>query len=425
MAEPEVVEPEVVEPVLGRRHRVEIHINSIRRSTYFTGFSARVAWVETKLKTRVTWVVVMVILGTADVILNWLNFVDLLDEKQSHGLIIGPPTPALWICLLGFTIVGSVLYIPETFNTFSVFFYQGQTRWPLTYEMLVTVPLEHIPLSAINYFISHCQKDYGSLLQTACGAVSIMFLFIRLVWYAHMEGKSLKANDKAKLNKGFFMLCCALYACGMAFPIMNWRVDPASSIGKKDIQNISIYLLNAPMLEGRGYKNFSIEYITEVEGNPILVRSIYSIYDKKMAGTYAAYKCDNNTKILPRECQTGPPAVHSLCFKFVYASKDNGGAKPYGQIWYNFAGLTLMPGGGYTCKNSARDLRSNWKLWYFTGKPMRPDHPTYLVLYDPWEGTCTNPTPWYKSHEIDVCGDLEKQFPNNNTCLSKLNMNQH
>lgn len=398
-------DPEVEEVPLGRRQRVEIRINSIRRSTYYSVFSASLAWLRVKLKTRVTWVVIMLFLGTADVMLNWINFANLMAEDQAHGLIIGPPPPIMWISLLVFTIIGTVLYIPETLNTLSVFCYDGQTRVLLTYEMLVTIPLEHIPISAVNYFISHCQKSYGSLVQTYCGACSIVFYFIRLVWFAHMEGKILKANEKAKVKKLFFMICCALYACGMGFPILNWRADPAQSISEKAIKNISIYLMKAPMLDGRGHDSSNIDFLLEQEGRPTkapyLVHSIVPIYNSGMQGYSAVYKCDHSAFIIPMECRSEHNLSISLCFKFVYASRSGSG--PYGQIWYNFAQVH-----NNTCTHSERDLQDDWKLSYRTVKPQPHGEHLHNELFDPWEGTCTNPTPWYKPH-IDVCKDFDAQ----------------
>ena len=64
----------------------------------------------------------MFILGTLDVILNLVNFVYLSSDELNYGLVIGPPTRNLWTSLCVFTVFGTLLYIPETINTFSVLY---------------------------------------------------------------------------------------------------------------------------------------------------------------------------------------------------------------------------------------------------------------------------------------------------------------
>ena len=75
-----------------------------------------------KLRTRRTWVAIMFILGTLDVVMNLVNFVQLSSDELNYGLVIGPPTKDLWTSLCVFTVFGTLLYIPETINTFSVLY---------------------------------------------------------------------------------------------------------------------------------------------------------------------------------------------------------------------------------------------------------------------------------------------------------------
>jgi len=75
-----------------------------------------------KLRTRRTWVVTMFILGTLDVVMNLVNFVYLSSDELNYGLVIGPPTQDLWTSLCVFTVIGTLLYIPESINTFSVLY---------------------------------------------------------------------------------------------------------------------------------------------------------------------------------------------------------------------------------------------------------------------------------------------------------------
>jgi len=45
-----------------------------------------------KLRTRRSWVAVMFVIGTVDVVLNLVNYVQLSADELNYGLVIGPPT---------------------------------------------------------------------------------------------------------------------------------------------------------------------------------------------------------------------------------------------------------------------------------------------------------------------------------------------
>jgi len=64
----------------------------------------------------------MFALGTLDVVMNLVNFVHLSSDELNYGLVIGPPTQDLWTSLCVFTVFGTLLYIPESINTFSVLY---------------------------------------------------------------------------------------------------------------------------------------------------------------------------------------------------------------------------------------------------------------------------------------------------------------
>lgn len=77
---------------------------------------------QSKLNTRRTWVAVMFALGTVDVVLNIVNFIQMSSDDLNYGLVIGPPSRELWISMCVFTVFGTLLYIPETINTFSALY---------------------------------------------------------------------------------------------------------------------------------------------------------------------------------------------------------------------------------------------------------------------------------------------------------------
>ena len=152
-----------------------------------------------KLRTRVTWALIMLFLGTVYMLVNVLNFLDLYKEDLHYVLVMGPPPKLHLILLFVATIIGSIFYFPETFNTISVFFRKKGPLLPITVEMLVTISLVHIPISALNYFIAQCRDKYTSVWQILSGVFSIVFVFMRIVWFAHMQGELKGGGGHSKL----------------------------------------------------------------------------------------------------------------------------------------------------------------------------------------------------------------------------------
>ena len=334
--------------------------------------------------------------------INWVNFADLTSEELKRGLVIGPVPKFMWIILLVFTVVGTVLFVPETLNTLSVFFCDGETKVPLIWEQLVILPLEQIPLAAINYFISRCRQQYATTIQTLCGTISIVFIFVRIVWYAHMEGKVLQRKDDVKMKKGLFMAVCALYACSLAFPIMSWRFQPETDMNAEFVDHVSIFLLKAPFLETRVITKYPLDDVLRSQGrnlhSPELVKSVTTIYKSEDEGLIAEYKCDSNATFLPPECagRNG-----RLIFRFIYEPYTEAG--PFGEVLYNFAFEHIESDTNTTwCEASSGDLSHNWRLFYFKSVQKRDKQSLHVYVSSPWEGTCTTPQPWYAA-SIQVC----------------------
>ena len=74
------------------------------------------------VRTRRSWVAAMFLIGTADMVVNIVNLVQMSSDELNYGLVIGPPTFGLWISLCVFTVFGTLFYIPETINTFSALY---------------------------------------------------------------------------------------------------------------------------------------------------------------------------------------------------------------------------------------------------------------------------------------------------------------
>ncbi len=359
-------------------------------------------WLRKKVQTRLSWMIGMLILGTADVLANWLNWADLSSEELEHGLVVGPPPKVTWVLLLVFTVISTILYIPETLNTLSVLRYGGRTRFPIVHEQLLVLPLEHIPLCAINFFLSRCRGQYMTNFQTLCASIYIMYISMRLVWYAHIEGKVLHQDKEVQQKKGFFMLCCALYASAMAFPVMGWRNQMKALNIHEKVADVSIFISKAPFLEKRLVENYDFGKILEAQGwnkltNPMLVKSVEVITkSSEKTGFTVPYVCNMNATFKPVECVRHG----SLVFTFIHRRYLEAG--PYGEVVYNYAFKPLVPTNtNDTCVPAQHDLINGWRMFYF--QTVINSHGN-LKVNSPWkkEIVCSTPRPWYDS-SIQVC----------------------
>jgi hypothetical protein len=363
----------------------------------------------------------MCALGSLNVLAAWLNYVELSSEKLRYGLVIGPPTFLMWLMLLLFTVVHTVLYIPETLNTFSVFLHEhGRPMFPLIYEMTLTLTTSHIPLAAINYFIARCRRQYTTLYQTMCGSLTIIFFFLRLVWYAHLEGKLLKLDDKRKIKIGFVMTVSSLYAMAMAFYVMSWRSGPNTVLLDDHVKNISIYMLKTPFLENQYIHKYNVDHILNLQGwslkEPEIVPSVNKITKAGSRGVFVTFRCNDNITFVPYECHgpnnpnnpQPPRSSHTtLLFFFIYAPHSPGG--PYGEVRY---ALGVLHGRGRRCRDTHEELQDGWRLSYF--HTLREQHrgsdgvtKPHVFLSNPWQQACTVPRPSYDP-ELDVCGRYER-----------------
>ena len=366
-----------------------------------------------QLHSRLSWVASLFLLATGDVILNWLNLMELSDSSTNYGIVMGPPIFALWILLFVFTILRSIGYILEVLNSFTVFVYDGQTRIAVVHEQLLVISVSIIPLSALNFLICKSRNTYTSTLFTLCGTSSIIYIFLRFVWYAHMEGKRLvKKDDGYKISKGLFMLLCTLYAVSMSFPVMCWRHSSGSKLQTEYIDPVNIYLLKAPFLEYQRLYNYKLNHILELHGrstqSPYVVQSLTDITE---AGELSIiYPCDggapqNATMLLP-ECRNNT----AVLFRFVYTSDYN--ACPYGSISYNYAWLKseaddLPP--EEQCSQALGDFHSGWRLHYFRTIFYAEKSNRLVNISSPWDNAYTTPRPLYDP-TIPVCQHVDLTY---------------
>ena len=332
-----------------------------------------------------------------------------------YGIVIGPPILPLWILLFVFTVLRSAGYIVEVVNSLTVFMCDGQTRIPVVREQLLVISVSVIPLSAVNFLISKSRNTYTSTLFTLCGTSSIVYIFVRFMWYAHMEGKKLaKKDDGYKISKGLFMLLCTLYAVSMSFPVMCWRGTVGTKLRDVYTDPVDIYLLKAPFLEYHRLDNYSMNHVLEVHGRPIsdpyVVHSISHIVDAGPDGYLAPHICSktlssvNATFQLPL-CEQGGVVM----FKFIYSSDFK--SCPFGSISYSYAWLdtdsvqSVVPDDA-TCVPSLQDFDDGWRLHYFRTAFTVRNRTRYALVGSPWEHSITTPQPMYDP-SIQVCHSIE------------------
>ena len=218
-----------------------------------------------------------------------------------------------------------------------------------------------------------------------------------------MEGKLLQSGKEVKVKNCMFMFCCALYAISMAFPVSMWRTHLEVKNIEKHIQDVSIYMIKSPFMNGERINYYNMDQILESQGRvrtePYLVKSLTSITGMGDLGYVAYYKCNMNATFIPKECV----ANGSLAFRFVYASYTEGG--PYGEIMYNFAFIPAPAktlNGSSVCVPSKADLQDEWSMFYFKDTvPQKHEIFTHVMVDSPWT-TCMMPRPWYDPG-IQVC----------------------
>jgi len=379
---------------------------------------------------NVAWVTLMASLGTLDCGVNWLNFIQLTHSDRTRGLITGPVPEFLWIMLLIFTLIGSVLYVLETINTFTVFICNGQTKVPIVWEQLVIITLEHIPLAAINFFISQCRCKYFTVWQTMCGSVYILFILLRLVWHAHMEGKlvwaSLYEGSEFKMRKGMFMAVCALYSIAMAFPALCWRHSEAAGKFEIQISDVNLYLLKASFLETRNIRAHDLTDLLVSQGRdlhkPWVVESIVDIVELEGGYLSAVYPCpikdDPNVTFALPDCTSNG----YINFSFAYPLKHE--ILPYGEIRYNYAfisepeiGPNSTQNTRTTCTQASQNFQNGWRLFFLKTEQMYLPEEEFLhvLISSAWEGTCKSPEPYYDK-TIPVCDYTSNYaYPNKDT----------
>lgn len=350
----------------------------------------RLMSLTSRLMTKRTWVATMFLLGTFDLILCIFYLVRISDNEFIYSLIIGPPPTHQWAPLCFFTVLRTLLYFPETANTFSAMCHaDGDTMIPLHLELIGTLSLEHIPLAAVDFFLSRCWRLRTSHVGYIAHIVRLVYLFVRIVWYAHIEGKKCRKNDKHEISQVIVMICFMLFAICATFPITNWSMKTYPNLDS-DLKKASVFLIHHSEEETVPAQKYidSVQCAVGMCSWPVefhdsrcigrgdldafsrdrwklLVDSVWTIREKQSESV--SYQCNKDKTRSPNECyveggdETSPGCA--LCFRFHFIPGYY--LSPHGLLAYNFARRCPSRSKRDNCTNSASGLTDGWQLVYY------------------------------------------------------------
>lgn len=351
-----------------------------------------------------------------DMIVDWANFTHLCSEEFKYGLVIGPPPDPSMTALLLFNIVGTVFFVIESANTFTILTHGRATRIPIAYEQIVVILLEEIPIAAINLDIVTCRLHHVSSTQLAAGLFGIISCGIRLYiygWYQEKEYTNVKPvhnpNFKMTLKIAVYITVSVLWLILIVSLAFTWQ-DPWVNFEETDDttetvnphwgQGVSILLLNVP--HGKNVSAQDINGTLTKQAVPLdkpwLVKNIAELLksDNLEDGAYATYSCLANASLSPYECKH----YQALRFRMRYAGPTENN-KPYGGVVYNVGGIS-----GDTCtpfhEELFHDLKMEWKLEYLRVRVVHGRGNTTVVVSPPWSGMCTTPEPKFEP-TLPVC----------------------
>lgn len=326
------------------------------------------------------------------------------DGDQAFSLIVGPPPIQFWAALCLFTVVRAAIYFLETINTFSALRKngagEGDTIVPLHLELTCTMSAAYIPLSFVDFLLTKCWRLYSSDTASLGHVIRLAFLSVRLIWYAHIEGRKLRKNDRHEIPQVMIIVCCTLLAVMTSFPVSIMRFKSELN-ATQELSPVSIFVVHGSALEdppvqryvdsvGCAFGMCSSKAATMSEGGrcavadrtdlnsfsrdrwKLLVRSVQALYELRPKQFAAEYECkDSSSNYSPSECfsktadgDDGDNDGASKCtirfrFSFLPASK----VSRYGQVAYNYA--RLCPAAHNRCANFATELSGGWRLVYY------------------------------------------------------------
>ena len=354
--------------------------------------------------TAIGRMVVMLIFSTVDLILNWVNYLDLRSRSYNYGLVAGPPTESMLMGLFVFNIIGSVFYGMELINCLSMPFNGGKPRLPLEVEQALVLPLESVPLAAINLSVVVCRVRQHTPLQIASCVFTLINVLIRLS-YAKVFQQELKyCGEGFRMAVGVIVAVFSIVLvilAGLIWGRVNASFSPLPKPGHRWLQGVSVILLKATYLEHIKTDSYEITSLVRRQGLPLNMPWLLKTLDIKTSeegvGSYTCLNITQKVKSIPEECA----GQKELKFRFRYNHRWRQSQHyPVGLISYNYALINVKD---KSCVDANQTLGGDWQVFYFSlYLHARLNWTVGVLATSPWDEPCTVPFPVYDP-SIHVC----------------------
>ncbi|KAK3083811.1 hypothetical protein FSP39_003568 [Pinctada imbricata] len=117
-------------------------------------------------------------LNVADLVSDWFLFHDV--HAAEEGLVFGPPDKNIWISLLFFSILGTILFSFEILNLGKDIF-TGTSWVDIDIMSAIIIWFEDIPQITINCAILACREEAISIFQISKASIVILGALIRML----------------------------------------------------------------------------------------------------------------------------------------------------------------------------------------------------------------------------------------------------
>ncbi len=349
---------------------------------------------------------VLFLMSLLDMLFDWVNLSHLQSMEFRHTLVVGPPPHTAVTALLFFNILGTLTFLVECYNTFTILTNARFTRIPIAYEQAAILLIEEIPLASINLHIVTCRQHHIMSSQILAGVFGILNVAARLYLYGCYREREYGTKElstyKTTLKIAVHVTVSVLWLALIVTCAFTWQepwvqfegFGAIDGIGPHWVPGISIVLINKRYWENP--IEFDFDPFIQKQGlnpeSPWLTENIEFIYKNPKREIYAQYPCHVN-KSVPHMCDNAQ--LLQFHFKYFMPSSE----KPFGSIHYNFAATQ-----GDKCQPSDRNLHGNWTLTYLKVRKewvSRLNNLT-IVVDPPWKGTCSLPTPEF-DEDIHIC----------------------
>jgi hypothetical protein len=350
---------------------------------------------------------ILLLMTTLDMLFDWVNLSHLQSMEFRHTLVVGPPPHSAVSALLFFNILGTLTFVVECYNTFTILTHARHTRIPIVYEQAAILLIEEIPMASINLSIITCRQHHIMSSQLLAGIFGMLNVASRLYlygWYREQEyGIKEVSTYKTTFKVAVYVTVSVLFLALMITCVFTWQppwvqfegFNAPDGQGAHWLPGVSIILISRPYWEKP--QNFSFDPFIEKQGlnpeRPWLTENIDFLFKDPKKEIYVQYPCVFN-RTVPHMCDN----AQLLQFHFQYFGPSS--EKPFGGIHYNFAAHR----NDAKCVPSDRNLHGNWTLTYLKiRKEWDPYSKNFsTIVHPPWDGTCSLPTPEFDT-DLKIC----------------------